>query len=177
MPFQKATACKRLKSHDWTSLSLATPNKTEELATLVLVVCTHPCANLWPAETANHILIIEEKATMSLQLTTSKINQQLYSEVLCLWIEYWVIQSDARQWTWWLSTSITLYCIVSERSWGRHLGWLSIFSLIIRMWLAASAGHRLAQGWVHTTSTKVAGSSALLGVASDHPKIQRIYRS
>ena len=37
---------------------------------------------------------------------------------------------------------------------------------------ATSAGHRLAQGWLHTT---IAGSSALLSDASDRPKIRKIY--
>ena len=53
---------------------------------------------------------------------------------------------------------------------------LSLFSSILGMWLATSAGHRLIQGWVHTTSTKVASSSALLGVASDRPKIRTTYQ-
>lgn len=48
-----------------------------------MVVCTHPCANLWPAEVAKHVLginvknVIEEKT--SLQLMTSKVGQQQYS--------------------------------------------------------------------------------------------------
>ena len=59
------------------------------------------------------------------------------------------------------------------------LAWVtsSLFSPIPGTYSATSADHydRLAQGWVHTTRTKVAGSSALLGVASDRPKIHKIY--
>ena len=48
---------------------------------------THPCANPWPAEAevADHVLSIEEKSNKSPQLKTSKIGQQQYSKVLCLW--------------------------------------------------------------------------------------------
>ena len=42
---------------------------------------------------------------------------------------------------------------------------------------ATSAGHRLAQGWVYASSTKLASSSTLLDVASGETKIQRFYRS
>ena len=42
---------------------------------------------------------------------------------------------------------------------------LLLFS-VLGTWSATSAGHRLAEGWVHTTSTKVSSSSALLGTAS-----------
>ena len=51
---------------------------------------------------------------------------------------------------------------------GCQLGSLLPFSSIIRTWSAA---------WVHTTSAKLAGSSALLGVESDRPKKKGIYRS
>ena len=61
-----------------------------------------------------------------------------------------------------------LYCIVGDRSSRSSVGvTFSLFSSIIRTWAAASAGHRLAQGWVHTTGTEVAGSFAFWGVTSD----------
>ena len=41
---------------------------------------------------------------------------------------------------------------------------------------ATSAGHRLAQGWVYASSTKLASSSTSLDVASGETKIQRFYR-
>ena len=37
---------------------------------------------------------------------------------------------------------------------------------------ATSAGHRLAQGWVYASSTKLASSSTSLDVASGETKIQ-----
>ena len=42
---------------------------------------------------------------------------------------------------------------------------------------ATSAGHRLAQGWVYASSTKLASSSTSLDVASGETKIQGSYRS
>ena len=41
----------------------------------------------------------------------------------------------------------------------------------------SAAGHRLAQGWMYASSTKLANSSTSLGVASVETKIQRFYRS
>ena len=42
------------------------------------------------------------------------------------------------------------------------------------MW---SASHQLVQGWVHTSSTEVAGASALLSVGSNRQKIHNMYSS
>ena len=66
------------------SQSLATPNKAvEPAATLALVVCTHPCAILWPAELDDHVLILEKKW----QCHTNWWPWKLISNntVLCLW--------------------------------------------------------------------------------------------
>ena len=121
-------------------------------------MCTHSCANLWPAEAANQTLIIE---AMSPQPTTSKIDQQQYSKQVLSDLEWCKTVNLVA----FHKHNTLLHCCWSIlRS---SLGvTLLIFSLIIRTWSAASAAHtcRLAQGWVHTTSTKVATAPLLCWV-------------
>ena len=69
---------------------------------------------------------------------------------------------------------ILLYCcwpIFEVVGWGDIV---SFFSSILGMWSATSASHQLAQGWVHTSRT---GSSALLSVGRNRPKIHNMYPS
>ena len=85
------------------------------------------------------------------------------------------VKSDARQWTYvaFHKHNTLLYCcwsIFEVVSWGDIVTFF--FLSIIRTWSALSTCHWLAQGWMHTTSIKLAASSALLGVVSDRPKIQ-----
>ena len=50
-------------------------------------------------EVAEHVPGIGEKSDDVTLTDDSKIGQQQCSKVLGLWNEYWVSQSDARQWT------------------------------------------------------------------------------
>ena len=54
-------------------LPLATPNEVEELANLVLLAYTHPCANRWLAEVAEHVSCTEEKRDNVTPADPSKI--------------------------------------------------------------------------------------------------------
>ena len=73
------------------------------------------------------------------------------------------------------SISTILYCIVVDQSLRSSVRvTLSLFpSFYTKNVSANSVDCKLAQRWVHTISTKVANSSALLGVASNQPKYTR----
>ena len=54
-------------------LPLAALNEVEGLANLVLLAYTHPCANRWPAEVAEHVSCTEEKRDNVAPADPSKI--------------------------------------------------------------------------------------------------------